>query len=102
MANCVICRNLQPDKFDFGPVPGEPERLHIDIPRRTLGASAQASCETCLIIYDAWKATAIGLSMYMPYVCVICTTVGEPLRISGRNNEGAALTEMGQIYALQG
>ncbi|KAH8795557.1 heterokaryon incompatibility protein-domain-containing protein [Hyaloscypha finlandica] len=100
MADCAVCRKLQFDRFDeldegirgFG------------IPRRTLAASSQAGCETCLIIHDAWTTTQVGLSSFKTYVCLRKTTMEAPLLIAGGNTVHRPFYEsqMMQIYTLQG
>jgi hypothetical protein len=75
----------------------------IDIPSRTLAASSQAGCETCLIIHDAWT-TQVGLSSFKTYVYLKKTTVEAPLLIAGGNTVHPPFSdsEMMQIYTLQG
>ena len=100
MEDCAVCRKLQFDRFD-----GLDEGIRgIDIPRRTLAASSQAGCETCLIIHDAWTTTQVGLSSFKTYVCLRKTTMEAPLLVTGGNTVQQEFNEsqMMQIYTLQG
>ena len=96
-----MCRKLQFDRFDE-----LREGIRgIGIPRRTLAASSQAGCETCLIIHDAWTTTQVGLSSFKTYVCLRKnTTVEAPLLIAGGNAVDVSFneSEMMQIYTLEG
>lgn len=92
-----MCRKLQFDRFDE-----LDEGIRgFRIPRRTLAASSQAGCETCLIIHDAWTTTQVGLS-FKTYVCLKKTTVEAPLLIAGGYAAHSYESEMMQIYTLQG
>jgi hypothetical protein len=101
MADCAVCRNLQRDEFDSLDTIQERQ---LTIPRRALSTSAQAGCETCLVIYDAWKAAEYGISAYRTYVCLLHISEEVPLRIVGKNIPMVRVDEdsMSQIYTLQG
>jgi hypothetical protein len=114
MANCDVCRNLQLDKFESIEASEyirerleieQPTIIRIIISRSILINSADAGCETCGIIYGAWRATVTGLAEPMSYVCITQPVVGAPLCISGSmygDSREIRLSRMGLIYALQG
>jgi hypothetical protein len=94
-----VCRKLQFDRF----TKRRDGTRGIDIPPRTLAASSQAGCETCLIIHDAWTTSQAGLSSFKTYVCLRKTTVEAPLLIAGGYVVHLPLKEPEtmEIYTLQ-
>jgi hypothetical protein len=99
MANCAVCKNLQPENFDL--TQSLVSVRELKIPRRTLATSAAAGCWTCSIIYEARKATANDLGFHTKYICVREYIVGAPLRVSGLNLD-SGYKDWWEVYTLEG
>jgi len=99
MAECALCKNLQPESFDI--ILPRNEGREMKIPRLDLAASAAAGCKGCQIIHEARTVTGRGVAFYTDYVCVRKTIIGAPLRVSGQNRRQDGYKDWGEVYMLE-